>query len=178
MSSSSLNPLPSSDREAATDSATNFPASGLPDFSGLDGLSASSALAAGSADAAEADTFADGTIFDGSFASKLKPKKSPGTSSLLVCSALDATASELSLLAAGSDSLDRSPRLGFRERPPRFESDFEPRSATGSDLTSSFVAELSVWPDAFPAATTDDSAAGSSASASVCYTHLTLPTKA
>ena len=123
MSSSSLNPLPSSDPEedgdAATDSATNLPASGLLDVSGLDffsALSVFSTLAAGLA--AAAVTFADGTIFDGFFSSKLKPKKSPGRLSSLACSALDAEAAELSLSAAASEErgafesvlLDRSPR--------------------------------------------------------------------
>ena len=153
MSSSSLNPLPSSDRladgDVATDSATNFPASALGDVAGL---GAFSTLSAGLVAAAE--TFADGTIFEGFFSSKLKPKKSPGISSLLVCPAFDTEEAELSASAAGCEELDAFESDLF-DRLPRF-SDFELRSATGSDLALSCG-------EAFPASTTDDVAAGSSA---------------
>ena len=101
MSSSSLKPLPSSepevDGDTATDSATNFPASGLLDGLGLDFLST------GSTAAAEVATFAEGMIFDGVFSSKLKPKKSPGMSSLLALCSLDSAAADFSLLATGCE---------------------------------------------------------------------------
>jgi hypothetical protein len=136
MSSSSLNPLPSSSREtvgdAATDSATNFP--GSDSFFDFGDALVSDFLAAVSVLAAAADTFGEGTIFDGSFSSKLKPKKSPGISSLLFEATGAAVFSAPATPEFVSSDADE-PESGFLDRPPRLDFDLEPLSTTGSDAT-------------------------------------------